>query len=212
MYDQYMGVIKALGFQFVPETWGYCGGGLVSINQFSALFSLLGCAFGGDCRVSFALPDLRGRSPMGFGTGPGLTTRFMGQQVGWWEHPLHNAHMASHSHSHTYSGGGGGPANELSIHVAKAGGKKQLPDNGDYIGAPGNALGIPQDNLFIAAVDVPEGLQASIGGVSSSGGEFNNALLSIDPTPPASQYVNITQPSIAVNYCICMEGLYPSRS
>lgn len=210
MYDQYMGVIKALGFHFVPATWGYCGGALITINQFDALFSLLGCQFGGDCRVSFGLPDLRGRSPMGYGTGPGLTPRNMGQMPGLSHEVLTYSHMASHTHSHTYTDNN--PANDLNIHVAQAGGKKELPDHGDYIAAPANALGVPQSNLFIAAVDIPEGVQRTIGGVTDGTGGFYNELLTINSTPQPTEYVNVTQPSIVVNYCICMEGIYPSRS
>ena len=210
MYDEYMGVIKALGFQFVPADWGYCGGTLIGINQYSTLFSLLGCQYGGDCRTSFALPDLRGRTPMGQGTGPGLTPRFMGQMPGYQQTVLNSLEMPAHSHAHTYTGGGGGAAS-VDVRVAAAGGKSQLPDAGDYIAAPGNALGIPQDNLFLAPSDVTT--TEVVGGVSATGGGgFNNSLLTIQSSPQPTQYVPLTQPSLAVNYCICMEGLYPSRS
>lgn len=210
MFDEYMGVIKALGFQFVPAQWGYCSGGLIAISQYNALFSLLGCEYGGDCRTSFGLPDLRGRAPMGKGTGPGLTPRYMGQMPGYYHIALNALEMPAHSHAHTYTGGGGG-AVSVDVRVAAAGGKKQLPADGDYIAAPGNALGIPQDNLFLAPGDVTT--TAAVGGVTAAGGGgFNNTLLTINSTPQPSQYVSLTQPSLAVKYCICMDGLYPSRS
>lgn len=207
MYDEYIGVIKALGFQFTPAQWGYCGGALIGINQFTSLFSLLGCEYGGDCRTTFGLPDLRGRAPMGKGTGPGLTPRYMGQMVGWYQHVLDNGHMASHTHSHTYTGGGGTAS---TVHVSTSGGKQQVPENGDYVAPPGNALGLIQDNLFLEPGDVAS--TVAVGGVTDTGSGFNNSGLIIQATPQATQYVTVMQPSIAFNYCICMEGIYPSRS
>ncbi len=207
MYEQYMGVIKALGFNFVPDEWGWCSGGFLDVNQFTALFSLLGCRFGGDCRTSFGLPDLRGRSPMGFGTGPGLTPRFIGQEPGLEQEVLGYSHMASHSHGHAYMDTSG---SAFSVHVAGQGGKKQLPDTGDYIAAPGNSFGQPQDNLFLAPADVTT--TVAVGGVLQGSGEFDNSRFVIGSTPQATDYVPITQPSLAMNYCICMEGLYPARS
>ena len=210
MYDQYIGVIQALGFNFVPAEWGYCGGALVGIGQNQSLFSLIGCQFGGDCRTSFALPDLRGRPAMGFGNGPGLTPRFIGQMVGWFHHPLDQSHMATHSHGFSYNGGDAGT--DVAVHVAQAAGNKDTPETGDYIAAPANALGAIAEKLYIAEADVPPGAQTLIGGVSGGGGDFINENLVIGSTPAATQFVEITQPSLVVNYCICMFGLYPSRS
>jgi microcystin-dependent protein len=66
--EAYMSMITPYGCNFVIRSWGACAGGLISISQMSALFSLLGTAFGGDGRTSFGLPDLRGRAAIGFGT------------------------------------------------------------------------------------------------------------------------------------------------
>lgn len=207
MFDEYMGVIKALGFNFTPAQWGFCGGALVGINQYSALFSLLGCQYGGDCRTSFAVPDLRGRTPMGNGFGPGLTPRVMGQMPGWWEHSLSHGHMASHTHSHTYTGGSG---TDAAIHVSTTGGKQQVPATGDFIAPPGNALGLIQDNLFLEPAEATS--TVDIGGVETTAGGFISQNLAIGATPAATQMVDLMQPSIAFNYCICLEGIYPSRS
>ena len=74
-------------------------GQLLSISQYTALFSLLGTTFGGDGRTTFALPDLRGRSPMGQGSGPGLTPRTQGQKLGSETNTITANQMPSHSHS-----------------------------------------------------------------------------------------------------------------
>ncbi|WP_417459538.1 phage tail protein [Kordiimonas sp.] len=215
MFDQYIGVIKALGFNFVPESWGYCGGALLAINQFDALFSLIGCRFGGDCRSSFGLPDLRGRAPMGQGAGPGLTPREMGDTPGQYKEVLASQYMPSHKHSITYTGGGSSDIHTsapVTVRVASSsGGQKPVPDDGDYIAGPGNALGTVQNNLFLAPADVTSKVAISGVFVAGSGG-FDNNGLSIEPTPVPTSAVILVQPSQAVNYNICMEGLYPSRS
>jgi microcystin-dependent protein len=64
MAEPFIGEIKILGFNFAPRGWAFCDGQLLNINQNQALFSLLGTTYGGDGRTTFALPDLRGRSPI----------------------------------------------------------------------------------------------------------------------------------------------------
>jgi microcystin-dependent protein len=213
MYEQYMGVIKALGFQFTPAEWGMCTGQILDINQFTALFSLLGCRYGGDCREVFALPDLRGRVPMGWGQSPGLSPRVIGTLPGWHQEVLSITKMPEHSHSFTYTGGSGaGSSVSFNLHVASnSGGKKAAPDIGDYIAGPGNGLGIVQNNLFQAPANVTT--KAQIGGVEAAGNvQFQNQLFTIAETPQATNYVSTQQPTQAVHYSMCMEGIYPSRS
>ena len=77
-----LGTIVPVGFGFAPRGWASCEGQLLAISQNTALFSLLGTTFGGDGRVTFALPDLRGRTIIGQGTGPGLSTRRWGERLG----------------------------------------------------------------------------------------------------------------------------------
>ena len=80
--DPYLGEIEIFGFNFNPVGWLQCNGQLLSINQNLALFALLGTTYGGNGITNFAIPDLRGRVPMHFGQGAGLTNKFIGQQGG----------------------------------------------------------------------------------------------------------------------------------
>jgi len=80
--EPFLGEIEIFGFQFSPVGWAFCNGQLISLTQNSALFSLLGTQYGGNGTTTFGLPDLRGRVPMHFGQGPGLTNRFIGQPGG----------------------------------------------------------------------------------------------------------------------------------
>lgn len=93
-----LGQIQAFGFNFAPRGWAKCDGQLLPISQYSALFSLLGTTYGGDGRTTFALPDLRSRSPMHSGTGPGLSTRSEGERSGAESVTLTLAEIPSHSH------------------------------------------------------------------------------------------------------------------
>jgi len=83
---------------FAPRGWAFCDGQLLPIAQYTALFSLLGTTYGGDGRTTFALPDLRGRSPIHAGTGPGLTSRRLGEKGGVETVTLTGAQMPSHMH------------------------------------------------------------------------------------------------------------------
>ncbi len=64
MADPYLGFITMTGFSFAPQGYAYCNGAILPINQNQALYSLLGTMYGGDGRLTFALPDLRGRTPI----------------------------------------------------------------------------------------------------------------------------------------------------
>jgi microcystin-dependent protein len=71
--DPFIGEIRLFPYNFSPRGWAFANGQLLPIAQNTALFSLLGTTYGGDGRTNFALPDLRGRAPIGAGQGPGLS-------------------------------------------------------------------------------------------------------------------------------------------
>ena len=75
MAEPFLSEIRIMSFVFAPKGWALCNGQLLPINQNQALFSLLGTTFGGDGRVNFALPDLRGRTPIHVGSGHTLGER-----------------------------------------------------------------------------------------------------------------------------------------
>ncbi|MCJ9429438.1 phage tail protein [Kordiimonas marina] len=210
--DGYYGVIQALGFQFAPLKWGYCNGALLSVNQYAALYSLISTYFGGDGRVSFGLPDLRGRSPIGQFQGPGTSLRTMGQMTGAETVTLSLDQLPTHTHTHTYAGSAGGGSDlDVTVEVASSLADTETPAAGDFIGMPSNTLGTSANGkLFVSAAAVTS--TVPIGGVTASGGgAFDNTQLVINNTG-GSQPVDIMQPSLVVNYCICMDGLYPTRS
>ena len=102
MSEPFLAEIRIVGFNFAPRGWAFCDGQILPINQNQSLFSLLGTTYGGDGRTSFALPDLRGRTPIHVSDGHGL-----GQKGGVETVTLTAAEMAAHTHAAKASSGGG---------------------------------------------------------------------------------------------------------
>ncbi|MDP5306948.1 phage tail protein [Paracoccus spongiarum] len=96
--DPLIGQIIMFAGTFAPRGWALCDGQSLRIDQHPQLFSLLGTTYGGDGRVRFALPDLRGRLPLHAGAGPGLTPRRPGDRLGTEEVALSEAQMPAHVH------------------------------------------------------------------------------------------------------------------
>ncbi len=97
--EPFIGQIAVVAFNYAPQGWAKCEGQLLPIAQNQALFALLGTTYGGDGVTTFALPDLRGRVPMGDGNGPGLTPRVLGEKSGSETNTLTIAQMPMHNHT-----------------------------------------------------------------------------------------------------------------
>lgn len=97
--DPYLGQIMWVPYNYAPTGWAKCDGQLLSIAQNAALFSLLGTSYGGDGRVNFALPDMRGKIMVKDGQGLGLSPYTMGQTGGEASHTLTINEMPSHNHT-----------------------------------------------------------------------------------------------------------------
>jgi microcystin-dependent protein len=106
MYNAFLGSIMPVAFNFAPRGWQTCEGQILSISANSALFSLLGTAYGGNGTTTFALPDLRGRAIVGAGNAPGRPAYAMGQQGGKQNVYLSVNNLPSHSHGITVRGNG----------------------------------------------------------------------------------------------------------
>src|SRR6476620_844429 len=113
MAEPFLSEIRIMSFVFPPSGWALCDGQLLPINQNQPLFSLLGTVYGGDGRVNFALPDLRGRTPIHMGSGHTL-----GERGGEQAHTLTISELPTH------------------LHIAKG-----YSQNGDNAVPTGNTLG-----------------------------------------------------------------------
>lgn len=151
--EPFIGTIMLAGFNFAPRGWAFCNGQLLPINQYQALFSILGTIYGGDGRTTFGLPDLRGRVPIHEGQGSGLSPFSLGSKGGTEAAPL-----TAHTH----------PLPEV-----------QVRGTGTQI------VGYPNEGATGTTVATS---------TTAVGGSDN------------------VQPTLAVNFVIALEGLFPSRS
>jgi microcystin-dependent protein len=187
--DPFIGEIKMVGFNFAPKGYALCNGALMPISQNSALFSLLGVTFGGDGVNTFALPDYRGRGPVGMGQGPGLSAPVVqGQVAGFESVTLSLGNLPAHTHAATTSGMSASPAASAAAggERSPAGGILATPIAGDSFALP--AAG----DVTMAAIPV-------------------TGTVTIAPAG-SSQPVGIRNPYLGTNFVIATEGVYPSRN
>ncbi|SCX82222.1 phage tail protein [Alkaliphilus peptidifermentans] len=96
--DPFIGEIRIFAGNFPPKDWAFCDGQILQISQNTALYSVIGNRYGGDGGTTFALPNLRGKTPMSYGQGPGLTNRQIGSTGGSSTVTLTNSQLPNHNH------------------------------------------------------------------------------------------------------------------
>ncbi len=166
MSDPFLAEIKIVSFNFAPKGWALCNGQLLPINQNQALFSLLGTTYGGDGRVTFALPNLQGRTPLHFGSGVVL-----GQVAGEENHTLINTELPTHNHA----------ANGVSV-------------NGDAPAPTGTLMAAESTAMYAPASNLAALTNGTIGNIGGSQPHSN------------------MQPYLTLNFCIAIQGIFPSQS
>lgn len=198
--------IMLFGGNFAPRSWGICNGAILPISTNTALFSLLGTTYGGDGRVTFGIPDFRGRVSAGTGEGPGLPNRNLGARWGSEIQALAVSQMPAHTHD-IVSKSGAAPT--LSVQVkASSTGDQSTPQDGYW--SVGSALNVreqyPIQDSYSSSADITmasDAVQVSASGLTSS---------IVAGSTGGSQPFEISQPTLAVTHVICIEGIYPSRS
>lgn len=120
MEAYFIAQICLFGGTFAPRSWANCAGQLLPIDQFDALFALIGTTYGGDGQSTFGLPDFRGRIPVGAGQGPGLSSYVLGQKAGTSNVTVLQSQMPGHTHTgniaigaSSQGGNIGNPANAI---------------------------------------------------------------------------------------------------
>jgi microcystin-dependent protein len=165
--EPFLGMIILFGGNFAPRGWAFCNGQLLAINQNTALFSLLGTTYGGNGTTTFALPDLRGRVPLHFGQGPGLSSYVEGQVGGVENVTLLANQMPAHTHSQPATAGDETTNRPNAAVPARGGVYASSPDGSNLAATTSAGGGQPHTNL---------------------------------------------QPYLTLNYCIALEGIFPSRN
>jgi microcystin-dependent protein len=177
--EGYIGEIRMFGGNFSPGSWNFCDGSLQSIAVYTALFSIIGTTYGGDGQTTFALPDFRGRIPVGTGNGPGLPVYELGQTGGHETATLTNQTMPMHTHPTT-----------ISIRIPAYSETGGSDPNGAILSSLTNAYTDQATDSSLNVFTSPVTLQPVGQGVPFS----------------------VMQPYLALNYIICMEGIFPSRN
>jgi len=119
MAEPFLGQIILFGGNFAPQGWALCQGQLLSIPEYTALFSILGTTYGGNGTTNFALPDLRGRVPIAFGQGAGLQNYNLGEMIGSETVALTTNQIPSHSHSVNANKAHGNAASPADAYLAE---------------------------------------------------------------------------------------------
>ncbi|KJV06154.1 phage tail protein [Methylocucumis oryzae] len=166
MAEPFLSEIRIMSFNFPPRGWAFCNGQLLPINQNQALFSLLGTNFGGDGRVNFGLPDLRGRVPMHVGSSHSL-----GERGGELNTTLSIAELPEHTHTAYASG----------VNATAA--------------IPTSSLTLANSVNYDAYRPLTTATTLAAGTVSNIGG--------------SQAHLNM-QPFLTLNFCIALQGIFPS--
>jgi len=120
--EGYIGQIMIFAGNFKPKGWVFCDGTILSISQFQALFAIIGTTYGGDGRSTFKLPDLKGRAPIGAGSGGGLTPINVGELGGTNKTTLKVNNLPAHNHTLIASNSVGDTASPQGAYFSIAGG------------------------------------------------------------------------------------------
>ncbi len=177
----FVGQITLFPFSFAPTGWALCEGQILPISQYTALFSLVGTYYGGNGTSNFALPDLRGRAPIGQGQGPGLSSYPIGSQQGVETVSLLSSQSPAHSHAFL----------AFSVAATANAPSGALPAEGHGSGRGGAAV-----NTY-APLQPATATTLAAGQVGVAGGNQPHTNL---------------QPYLALNWCIALQGVFPSRS
>ena len=159
MNEPFLAMIILFAGNLAPIGWALCDGQILPINQNQALFSLLGTTYGGNGINNFALPDLRGRVPIGMGNGPGLSPVNLGEAAGVENITLTISQMPQHSHTlngHTALGDTSDPTNAIPANTRaldreyKGNTAPNAVMNPAAIGATGNSQPVAIRNPYLA--------------------------------------------------------------
>ena len=166
MSTPFLSEIKIMSFGFAPKGWALCNGQLLPINQNQGLFSLLGTTYGGDGRVNFALPDLRGRVQLHMGN-----SHTLGEKGG--AEAVTITAATTPTHTHVFNG---------------------TSTTGTLNVTTDNILGVSQTPIYTPPASL---IAINPASVTNTGG---------------SQPHTNMQPFLTLNFCIALQGIFPSQT
>jgi microcystin-dependent protein len=174
----FLGEIRIMAFTFPPKGWQFCNGQLLSIQQNSALFALFGTTYGGNGTTNFALPNLQGRVPAGWG---GQQWPTLGEVAGEAAHTLIISEIPSHTHAMAVS---------TTAPLINATGRN-----------PAGAIPAQQAAIINAG-------NVQIWGTGPISAKFSPGMVANTGGQPHQNM----QPYLALNFCVALSGIFPSRN
>ena len=166
MAEPFLAEIRIFSFNFPPKGWAFCNGQFLPINQNQALFSLLGTTYGGNGQTTFALPNLKGRTPLHVGNG-----HIQGEAAGASAHTLSQQEMPQHIHF---------------LNASTSDADSPLP--------AGNVFAVSPQQAYTAPANFTPMVASSVTTVGGSQAHTN------------------LMPYLVLNFCIALQGIFPSRN
>lgn len=208
MDEGWIGEIRGFAGSFAPSNWMYCQGQQLQIQQYTALYAILGIMYGGNGSTNFNLPNLSGRIPIGSGQSPVSNMIFsVGQNGGEQAHVLAQYEMPMHNHAAQTSGGtatiSGSATAVMNVNNDEAEGKSP---SGTYLSVSSSP------DIYAGSATSGQTLNAGAITVNTSGLSVNVSGMSIQVgNAGISQAVSLMQPYQVINWVICIYGYFPPR-
>jgi microcystin-dependent protein len=182
MSNPFLGEIRMFAFKFAPKGWALCAGQVMPIFNNQALFSIVQTFYGGNGVTNFALPNLQGQAPMHTGQGKGLSDRVLGEVGGEQTVTLALDQLPAHDHSV-----------QADQHLAdSADPSGNIYQRANYDDGNGHTFGVDIYNTVVDSPDTP--LDSQSVQSAGNGGPHNNMM-----------------PSLVLNFCIAVQGIYPNK-
>lgn len=226
--DMWTGTILPVGFGFAPEDWVMAHGQKLSVAQHQSLFSLMRSTYGGDDRTVFNLPDLRARVPVGYDETKAGSYGF-GKTGGVESVSLKQQHLPAHAHAARFEpikstatvnipAQAGSLKVTPKLEISSSPGLRQAAVKGDMLGASSNTIARDYTNVSTSPVEL-EGLSTVVSGTAATSATtayVNDMIVGGTVTveqagAPTPQAFDTRMPYLAINFIICLQGLYPVR-
>ncbi len=235
--DVYTGSILIVGFDWAPRYFSICAGQVLSLNQYQALYSLLGFRYGGDQRTTFALPNLVGRAPIGMGQVSGQPTYALGDALGTLHVKLETKHLPPHAHEASFEAVSG--KQEVTIPSSKGTLKLEAKVDVNAAAAPTTQLTVANgQQVYLTNASAKAGTEILRGPYTSAAPAANakgtipvtTDLTGSPSTPEAKVMIDtitggkvtvkpvgeaapipIMPPSLVMNFVMAVQGIYPDR-
>jgi microcystin-dependent protein len=216
----YIGTVCYLAGNFCPEGYLPADGRLVNINTYNALYSLVSITYGGDAKTTFGLPDMRGRTPIGWGASTPLTSTIQfGTKRGAETATLNGTQLPGHTHPATFTGTGGGAGSPLAVTVpvGTGNGTVSTVTNGQSVYLSGAAINnqnpdpVTLSGPYATATPATTGKLAGVTATGGGGGITGGTVAVGSNNPNTPTPVSIVSPQQALTACIAVLGIYPTR-